>query len=111
MLFALVSAGRGTETSRLSMKTAARPPEGVHINLLHHKKYLKSSEFPGTKFIPTYPENLNLCPVQCMDWHLAKTAGFRVGINVDIPEDDEDLLFRSMSQPFKGITPKTFLAG
>ena len=108
MLFALVSAGRGSETSRLSMKTATRLPEGVRFKLLHHKKNLKSSEFPGTIFIPTYPENLDLCPVQCMDWYLAKTAGFRVGINADIPEDDEDLLFRSMSQPLKGITSKTF---
>lgn len=108
MLFALTSAGRCSELSRLCMMHSTSLPDGFRFRLTSHKKNDKTSAYPGTLFIPTFPDNPIICPVKCMEWYLIKTAAFRSGINEDIPEGEEELLFRSISQPQLGITPKTF---
>ena len=100
MLFALTSAGRCSELCSLRLDRCQRTPEGILFYLENHKKNHSSSIYPGTIFIPNFPENPRICPMTRLDGYLEATSYFR---NVE-----ENWLFRSISQPEKGITAKTF---
>ena len=101
MLFSLASAARCNELADLKTNLAFRNKDGIRFKLTKHKKQRKSTQYPGYLDIPSYPDNILMCPVSCYDWYLVKTAGYRVF------NEDDDFVFRALSHPHGKITPST----
>ena len=99
-LLALSAGTRCSELAHLDAQTMIQQPDGVTFHLTTHKKNTKSSKLPGSIFFPTLPSNIQICPVNTIDHYYNRTIDHRMN-------NGPDKLFRAMTAPHEGVTPKT----
>ena len=100
MLMSLSAASRCSEMSYLDLNQAYPNPKGIEFLLPRHKKNNKYSSLPGKIFISKI-EIEGICPVKCLEEYIKRTKDVR---NANA---SSNLVFRSISNPESGVTPKT----
>lgn len=104
MLCALTAGSRCCELTYLDVNHMKKGRDEISFELTKHKKAKRKSVLPGKLIFPTYKRNLDLCPVDTIEWYIIKTAGLRDSI---LNPDSPDPLFRAISKPHAGVTPQT----
>lgn len=100
MLMSLSVASRCSELAYLDLSHAFPNPSGIEFLLTRHKKNRKHSALPGKLFVPKI-ELAGICPVQCLNHYIERTKDARSA------NASSNLVFRSLSNPESGVTPKT----
>lgn len=99
MLMSLSAASRCSEMAYLDLQHASFNPEGIEFLLTRHKKNQKNSTLPGKIFISKI-ELKSICPVLCLEEYINRTSDAR-------NKGSSNLVFRSISHPEAGVTPRT----
>ena len=77
MLLALASAERSSELAALDLCFRCFYPEGVVFNLTYLTKSVRSGKKLKQSFHASFPEDQNLCAVQCLREYEARTKDMR----------------------------------
>lgn len=99
MLMALVEASRSSELAALDLRFRVYKPEGVFFKLPTLTKKRSPGKPPRELFFGAFPEDVDLCVVQCLRCYEKATTSFRGPSAVDA-----NRLFVSYVKPHKPIT-------
>ena len=102
MLLALTSAERSSELAAHDLRFRRVCPEGVVFNLPCLTKSIRSGKNLKQSFHTSFPEDKNLCVVECLREYEARTKDMRTVI-----AGQENKLFLSIVQPHKPVSSGT----
>ena len=102
MLLALTSAERSSELAAHDLRFRRFYPEGVVFNLPRLTKSVRSGKNLKQSFHASFPEDKNLCVVECLREYEARTKDMRPVI-----AGQENKLFLSIVQPHKPVASGT----
>lgn len=102
MLLALTSAERSSELAAHDLRFRRFYPEGVVFNLPCLTKSIRTGKNLKQSFHASFPEDKNLCVVECLKEYESRTRDMR-----SVLAGQENRLFLSVVQPHKPVSAST----
>ena len=102
MLLGLTAPDRSSDLAKRDLRYRTFRPEGVSFSLPGLSETSRPGDSPKISFHAAFPDDLDLCPVECLKCYEGKTREFRPG-DISVPNK----LFLSYIHPHDPVTSAT----